>query len=155
MIVKNNTLSDISKIFIYPSNRKFYTNEFPILFKKIEFFLDNFDGIDSFFEIKYQRFIIIIVSDETPLSLDQNDKLIIFILSLEAEFKVSLIDKVNVCFKQGEYVQLKEIPKFKKLIKNKGVSKKTIVFDNLINTKSDYENYWEMPAGTSWISHFF
>ncbi len=155
MIVKNNMLSDISKVFIYPSNRKFYPNEFPVLLKKIESFLDNFDGIDSFFEIKYQRFIIIIISDETAMSLDQNDKLVTFILSLEAEFKVGLLDKVNVCFKQGEYVQLKEIPKFKKLIKNKGVSKKTIVFDNLINTKLDYENYWEMPAGTSWISHFF
>lgn len=155
MIVKNNILPDISKIFIYPSNRKFYTNEFPVILKKTETFLNNFEGIDSFFEIKYQRFIIIIISDETPLSLDQNDELVTFILSLEQEFKVSLLDKVNVCFKQGEFVQLKEIPKFKKLIKSKSVSKKTIVFDNLINTKLDYENYWEMPAGSSWISHFF
>jgi len=66
-----------------------------------------------------------------------------------------LLDKVNVCFKQGQYVQLKEIPAFKLLIKNKGVSKKTVVFDNMINTKFEFDGSWEVPAGESWLSHFF
>ena len=81
--------------------------------------------------------------------------MVYFIQSLEKDYKITLLDKVNVCFKQGEYVQLKEIPEFKKLIKNKGVSKKTIVFDNLLNIKDEYVNYWEVPAENSWISHFF
>ena len=91
----------------------------------------------------------------TPLTLDQNDFLSSFIISLGKELNMGFIDKVNVCFKQGIYVQLKEIADFKKLIKNKGVSKKTIVFDNFINTKSEYENNWESPAEYSWVSHFF
>lgn len=155
MIVNYNSLSDYSKVYIFPSNRKFYTDEFPVFNEKIKSFLSHFQGIDAHFEIKYQRFIVILISEETPLSLEQNDELVSLIFSLESDFKVTLLDKVNVCFKQGEYVQLKEIPKFKKLIKNKGVSKNTIVFDNLINTKEEYENYWELPAGISWISHFF
>jgi len=81
--------------------------------------------------------------------------LVNFIQSLESEFKITLLDKVNICFKQGEYVQLKEIPEFKKLIKNRGVSKKTIVFDNLINNKEEYEKSWEIPAENSWVSHYF
>lgn len=155
MLVNYKSLLETSKIYIYPSGRKFYTDEFPVINKKVEKYLKEFSMIESFFEIKYQRFIIIIISDKTPLSINQNDDLIAFIQSLEKEFKLSLLDKVNVCFKQGEYVQLKEIPDFKKLIKNRGVSKKTIVFDNLINTKEEYESYWEMPAESSWISHLF
>ena len=50
---------------------------------------------------------------------------------------------------------MKEIPDFKVLIKNKGLSKKTIVFDHMINTKNEYEDSWEVPAGESWVSHFF
>ncbi len=155
MIIDYNTLAETSKVFIYPSNRKFYKDEFPVFNKKIKNFLDNFERVDSFFEIKYQRFIIVVISEETPLSIDQNDKLVGFIISLEDEFEITLLDKVNVCFKQGEYVQLKEITAFKKLIKNKGVSKKTIVFDNLISIKEEYDNYWEMPAEFSWVSHLF
>ncbi len=155
MLVDYNLLPETSKIYIYPSSRKFYKDEFPIINKRVEKYLNEFSTIDSFFGIKYQRFIVIIISDKTPLSIDQIDILISFIQSLEKEFNLSLLDKVNVCFKQGEYVQLKEIPDFKKLIKNRGVSKKTIVFDNLINTKEEYENYWEMPAESSWVSHLF
>jgi len=155
MLVEYKAISETSKVYIYPSNRKFYKDEFPVLQEKTKHFLINFKNVTSFYEIKYQRFIVIMISDDTVLSVDQTDELVAFILALENEFKVTLIDKVNVCFKQGEYVQLKEIPEFKKLIKNRGVSAKTIVFDNLINSKEEYENYWEMPAEASWVSHFF
>ena len=155
MLVDYKELSDSSKVFIYPSSRKFYKDEFPFLKDRTEQFLNKFEGVNSFFEIKFHRFIVVIISDITPLSIEQNDILVIFIQSLEKEFNVSLLDKVNVCFKQGEYVQLKEISEFKKLIKNRSVSNKTMVFDNLINTKEEYENYWELPAKESWISHFF
>ncbi len=155
MLVGFNTLSETSKVLIYPSNRKFYKDEFPVFIEKVSQFLNKFRDIDACFKIKYNRFILFFISDETPLTLEQNNELVTFVQSLENEFKVTLLDKVNVCFKQGEYVQMKEITDFKKLIKNKGVSKKTIVFDNLINTKEEYENYWELPADESWISHFF
>ena len=155
MIIEYNSLSELAKVFIYPSSRKFYKDETPEINDKIEVFLNNFKEVDSFFEIKYQRFIVIIISENTPITIEQNDQLVAFILSLEVDHKISLLDKVNVCFKQGEYVQLKEIPEFKKIIKNKGVSKKTIVFNHFINNKEEYENYWEMPASESWVSHMF
>lgn len=155
MLVDFNSLPETSKVYIYPSNRKFYPNEFPVFEERIKKFLQDFNQNNIFFEIKYNRFVLIFVSDVIPLSMEQNDKLIAFIFSLEKEFDITLMDKVNVCFKQGEYVQLKEIPDFKKLIKDKGVSEKTIVFNNLINTKDEFECCWESPASESWISHFF
>ena len=155
MLVDYKSIAKASKVFIYPSSRKLYKDELPVFLEKIEKFLLEFKEVDSFFEIKYSRFIVIFISDQTSLDLKKNDDLVYFIQSLEKEFKITLLDKVNVCFKQGEYVQLKEIPEFKKLIKNKGVSKKTIVFDNLINIKEEYDNCWEVPAENSWISHFF
>ncbi len=155
MVVDYSSLSDFSKVYIYPSGRKLYKDEVPEISDKIEHFLNELEGVDSFFELKYQRFMIIIVSEKTPLTLDQNDQLVGFILALENEYKISLLDRVNVCFKQGEYVQLKEIPAFKKLIKNKGVSNNTIVFNHFINIKEEYENVWEMPAAESWVSHMF
>lgn len=155
MIVDYKSLSEFSKVFIYPSSRKFYKDEVPEIRDKTKHILNDFENVDSFFEIKYQRFIVILVSEKTPLSIEQNDQLVGFILGLEEKFNISLLDKVNVCFKQGEYVQLKEISDFKKLIKNRGVSKNTIVFNHFINIKQEYENEWEMPASESWVSHMF
>lgn len=155
MIVDYKDLPETSKIYIYPASRKLYPKEVPLVIEKMKTFLENIPDNDLFFEIKYDRFLLIFVSDRTPLSPEQNEDLVSLILSMENELGIGLLDKVNVCFKQGEYVQLKEISDFKKLIKNKGVSKKTIVFDNLINTKNEYDCCWEVPANISWISHFF
>ena len=155
MIVDYKEIPETSKIYIYPASRKLYPKEVPIVIEKVNLFLESISVNELFFEMKYDRFLIIFVSDHTPLSTEQNEDLVSLILSIERELDIGLMDKVNVCFKQGEFVQLKEIPDFKKLIKNRGVSKKTIVFDNLINTKSEYECCWEVPANISWISHFY
>jgi len=155
MLVDKNLLSDNSKIYIFPSNRKLYPKEIPLIKVKMETFLKEISKIDLAFEIQYDRFLILLVSHETPLNMEQNDALVNLIQQFEKEYKITLLDKVNVCFKQGEFVQLKEMNAFKKLIKSKGVSKKTIIFNNLITTKSEYDCCWETPAEDSWISHYF
>lgn len=149
------SLPDESRIFIYPGSRKFYPKEIPVIQEKLNNFCEDFEGVDLSFDIKYDRFLVFVIDEKTPLNLDQQNMLVGFIQGLEKEFTIVLLDKVNVCFKQGEYVQLKEITDFKKLIKNKGVSKKTIVFDLLINNKYEYEKFFEVPAKESWVSHLF
>lgn len=155
MLKSIESLSDDSRVFIYPGSRKFYPQELPVFREKLEEFCQSLEGVELAFEIKYDRFLVFVVADKTPLDLDQQNILVDFVQGLENEFSIVLLDKVNVCFKQGEYVQLKEVKDFKKLIKNKGVSKNTIVFDLLINTKDEYEQFFEVPAQDSWVSHFF
>lgn len=155
MLVTYDSLPQEASVLIYPGSRKFYPKELPVLADKMEKFCVSFRGVDLCYEIKYDRFLVFLVSDNTPLDLDNQNILVDFVQQLEKEFEITLLDKVNVCFKQGEYVQLKEIVDFKKLVKSKGVSKKTIVFDLLINNKHEYEAFFETPAGESWVSHYF
>ncbi|MDN3641962.1 ABC transporter ATPase [Lutimonas halocynthiae] len=155
MLVASKDLTSEAKVMIYPGSRKFFANEMPVLREQLDSFCSNLEGIDICCKIEYDRFLIFMISEATALDLDKQNLLVDFVLSLEKKFEITLLDKVNVCFKQGQYVQLKEIPAFKLLIKNKGVSKKTVVFDNMINTKFEYDESWEVPAGESWLSHFF
>ena len=144
-----------SKIFIYPGSRKFYPDELPEIKQSLQKFCHEFEGCDMAFKLLYDRFIVFIISADTPLNLEQHNDLVSFVQKLEKQYDLVLLDKVNVSFKQGQYVQMKEIPDFKVLIKNKGVSKKTVVFDHMVTTKYDFDNSWEVPAGESWLSHFF
>ena len=155
MMLSYEDLTSEAKVLIYPGSRKFFPAELPEIEQELRKFCQDFHEIDISFRLEYARFIVFVISEETPLNLDQHNLLVEFIQKLEKRFDLVLLDKVNVCFKQGEYVQMKEIPDFKILIKNKGVSKKTIVFDHMINTKYEFENSWEIPAGESWLSHFF
>lgn len=155
MLVSKEGLSAESKVFIYPGSRKFFPAELTEVELALGKFCNDLDGVDICFELKFNRFVVFIVSEKTPLDLEGHNNLVGFIQELEKIYGLVLLDKVNVCFKQGQYVQMKEIPDFKKLIKNRGISKKTIVFDHMINTKYEYENSWEVPAGESWLSHYF
>jgi hypothetical protein len=40
------------------------------------------------------------------------------------------------------------------MAKEKAVSKNTIVFNNLVNSKREYQEFWEVPASESWHSRF-
>jgi len=136
------------------TNKKFHG-----LKENIEAFLNCWTNEDQLFncayELKYDRFIVISVDDtDISLSLKTHDALSIFIQELEKKFEVILLDKINVCYKQGEFVQYKDIVEFKKMMKEKGVSSKTIVFDNMITTKEELENNWEINIMDSWLGRF-
>jgi hypothetical protein len=159
MLEEFDKLPDTSKIWIYQSNRKFYKEEIPQIIEKVEGFLTswNDNGIDiiASYRFVYNRFIIFAI-DETldKISIDAIDSSVGLILHLQEEFGVELLDKLNVSFKQGEYIQYKDLKEFQKLVKKKAVSDKTIVFNNLINTKEELENNWEIPITESWHNRF-
>lgn len=148
-------LSSNAKVFLFPSSRKFYTNEIEELKNQLTQFTKEFDEISIAFKISYNRFLLFFVDENIPFTIEQNDDLVQFIQQLEEQYKITLLDRVNICFKQGEFVQYQEMKKFRDLIKKRSVSKKTIVFNNFIQTKYDFENDWEIPLSESWLAYLF
>lgn len=154
------TLPSHSKIWIYQSNRKLNENEVQDIELKLKDFLNNWSShgqsLESSFVIKYSRFIIIAVNQEvqqaTGCSIDASVQ---FIQQLEKEYEIDLLDKMNVTFKLGEHIAHKPLIEFKKMAKEKAVSSNTIVFNNLVNTIEEWQDYWEVPAKDSWHNRFF
>ncbi|CAM1346027.1 ABC transporter ATPase [Tenacibaculum crassostreae] len=158
MFVDFNTLSEEAKVWVYPSNRKFYPQEIDDLNEKLKDFVDawksNDENFKASFELKYNRFIVFAAEEDVQLTNADIDAQVAFVLQLQQEYEVELLDKMNVCFKQGEFIQYKDVKEFKTLLKKKSVSAKTLVFDNLVQTKGELENYWEVPITESWYSRF-
>ncbi|PQB08519.1 ABC transporter ATPase [Polaribacter filamentus] len=159
MFVDYNTISEDAKVWVYPSSRKFYPTEIEEVEQKIKTFVENWKADDENFKASYQflyhRFIIFVADvSETTVTNADIDASVSFILELQETYKIELLDKMNACFKQGEFVQYKELKDFKKLVKNKAVTGKTIIFDNLINNKEDLENFWEISIENSWYNRF-
>ena len=159
MVVNFDSLPQTSRIWIYQCDRSFSDSELEEISEKLTTFLEGWTAhgadLNSGFEIKYKRFIIIALDQKvnaaTGCSIDASVK---FIQELETAYKVDLMDKMNVSYKQGEYVAHKTLTDFKKMAKEKAVSKNTIVFNNLVNTKAEYLEFWEVPASESWHSRF-
>ena len=159
MFVDYSEISEDAKVWVYPSSRKFYPNEIIEVEEKVKDFLKSWKSEDENFKASYKllhnRFIVLIAdSENVTLTNTDIDTSVSFILELQEAYKVELLDRMNVCFKQGEFVQYKELKDFKKLVKNRAVTAKTIVFDNLINNKEDFENYWEITIEDSWYNRY-
>lgn len=160
MYVPFDNLPEESRIWIYPSNRKFSDEEVSEIEKELENFINNWSAhgsaLEASFTIKYSRFIIIAINQDvyqaTGCSIDSS---VAFIQSLEQKYGVDLLDKMNVSFKQGEFITYKPLLDFKKLAKDRSVSENTIVFNNLVNTIAEMKESWEVPASDSWHSRFF
>ena len=160
MFIPFENLPEDSKIWIYQSNRKFSDDEITSIESELNSFLESWSShgtsLESSYLLKYNRFIIIAVNQEvqsaTGCSIDSS---VAFIQSLEQKYAVDLLDKMNVTFKNGEYIAHKSLLDFKKMAKEKAVTENTIVFNNLVNTIEEFNESWEVPAMDSWHSRFF
>lgn len=159
MYVPFDSLPDSSKVWIYQSNRSFNEKELEEISTKVEEFIQSWTAhgatLKASYDIKYKRFITIALDQElNSASGCSIDASVQFIQQLEKEYNVDLLDKMNVSYKQGEFVAYKTLTEFRKMAKNKAVSPKTIVFNNLVNNKAEYLSEWEIPASDSWHNRF-
>lgn len=159
MLVEFNDLPEHSRIWIYQSNRSFTDAEQEEIKEALNSFLTEWTAhgseLHAGFEMKYKRFIVIGL-DQTSAGASgcSIDASVHFIQTLEKKYNVELMDRMNVSFKQGEFIAYKPLKDFKKMAKDKSVSPNTIVFNNLVATKQEYLEHWEVPASESWHSRF-
>lgn len=159
MLVDFKVLPDTSRIWIYQANRTFTDKELEEITKELDEFIQNWTAhgqdLKSGYEIRYKRFLVIALDQSSQFATGCSiDASVHFIQSLEKRYNVELLDKMNVSYKQGEFVAYKTLLEFKKMAKQKAISKKTIVFNNLVASKGEYKEHWEVPASESWHARF-
>ncbi|MDT0559163.1 ABC transporter ATPase [Ichthyenterobacterium sp. W332] len=159
MLVDFNELPETSRVWIYQANRSFTDLEIEDISKKLNVFIANWtahgSNLSAGYVIKYKRFIVIGLNQSlnaaTGCSIDAS---VHFIQELEKDYSVDLMDKMNVSYKQGEFIAYKSLTDFRKMVKHNAVSKKTIVFNNLVTNIAEFKDNWEVPASESWHSRF-
>jgi hypothetical protein len=159
MLVNFDELPENSRIWIYQSNRKLSDSEILSIETKIITFLNSWTAhgknLEAGYEIKYNRFIVFGLNQENASASGCSiDASVNFIQKIEKDFGLDLMDKMNVTYYNGKFIAHKSLIDFKKMAKAKSISKNTIVFNNLVNTKIDYLENWKVPAKDSWHGRF-
>lgn len=159
MLVPFESLADSSRVWIYQANRSFTQEEIQEISNKLDIFIEKWTAhgadLKASYEIKYKRFITIALDQQLNAASGCSiDASVQFIQQLEQEYNVDLLDKMNVSYKQGEFIAYKSLTDFRKMAKQKAVSSNTIVFNNLVNNKAEYLSDWEVPASESWHKRF-
>ncbi len=159
MLVNFDTLPEESRIWIYQANRSFSEDELSQLEVQLNAFIEAWTAhgkdLQAGYKIVYKRFIVISLNQDlnaaTGCSIDAS---VSFIQQLEKQYDVDLMDKMNVSYKQGDFIAYKTLLDFKKMAQQKAVSKNTIVFNNLVTNIAEFNENWEVPASESWHSRF-
>ena len=125
------------------------------ILKKAETFLEAWTAhgkaLKACIGIFYARFVIIFVDEKQALASGCSiDKALHFIQSLEREFVIKLLDRMLVAYRNENEICSCTMPVFRNLIETNEVNENTIVFNNLVSTKADFESKWEAPLKDSW-----
>lgn len=159
MYTQYNNLPDNSRIWIYQSDRQFTVEELEYITTKTIHFIDNWtrhgEALKGSFTIKYNQFLVLAVDESfncvSGCSIDASVR---FIKDLEEELNFDLMNKLNISFKDGKNINIVKLSEFQNYVKDGKITDKTIVFNNMVNTKSDFEKNWEVQASDSWHNRF-
>ena len=160
MFVPFNQLPDHARVWIYPSNRELTKAEILKIEKMAEDFLNLWTAhgadLQAGVHLPYDRFIVLglneSINSASGCSIDASVR---FIQSLEADFDIVLLDKMNVTFKSPNTIDHIPLKEFRTKAKKKLLTSDVVVFNNLVLNKMEYDTLWEVPAYSSWHSRYF
>ena len=155
MVVTFDKISDDSRIWIFQSNQLISNIDIESLEKKIDAFLSSWTSHGNQLmvasKIKYNLFIIIALDESCSTASGCSiDKLVNFIKNIENEYQISLLDRLDLSYRDKNKISVLRLDDFKRKILEKKINNDTIVFNNLINLKSDLTDNWEIPLNRSW-----
>ena len=160
MFVNFESLADSSKVWIYQSSREFTVNEVDEISEVLRQFVDTWkrhgEDLKSSYQIRYNQFVILAVDESyngiSGCSIDASTNLF---KNIEEKYNVDMFNKLNTAFKNGEHINIVTLADFQKYVMDNKINNKTIVFNNMITTKRELENGWELAAEDSWHSRYF
>ena len=159
MFTEYKNLPNNARVWIYQSDREFTSEEIEIVSVKAVDFINQWtrhgDDLKGSFTFKYNQFLLLAVDESfNTVSGCSIDSSVRFIQALEKELQLELMNKMNVTFKDNEHINLVKLADFQRYAKEQKVTLETIVFNNMVATKQDFENNWEVPARESWHKRF-
>ena len=155
MLTDINKMPSDARIWVYQCNRELTDSEVKSITDKTAAFANSWTShnlhLHAACEIRYNRFLILMIDEKAATAGGCSiDSSVHFIQSLEKEYHVSFFDRMLFAFKNGNRVEALSKNEFEKAIAEGEITNETIVFNNLVQTKKDFDTTWELPLKNSW-----
>lgn len=152
--------SENSRVWIYQADRAFTAAEQEPLQEVLRDFTRSWsahgNALAAGFELRHDRFIVLFVDEAqagaTGCSIDKSVKLM---KAIEQEFGVNLFDRFQTAYKGGDEIRAAGRTELEALIRSGAIDEDTIVFNNLVQTKKELDQNWEIPFKASWHARVF
>ncbi|MFN8286338.1 MAG: hypothetical protein U0V74_06275 [Chitinophagales bacterium] len=154
----SNSLPHNARVWVYQSNRNFTEQEVAQIELRLKEFVNQWTshkvGVVGDGAILYNRFIVLMADEErVKLGGCSIDSSVHFIKAVEGALGLNFFDRWNIAYMDGETVKSCNRAEFEALVKQGTITENTIVFNNLVQTKYDLLNSWQLPFGKSWLKN--
>lgn len=152
-------LPDHTRLWIYQASHQLADEDRDEMQVKLNEFCQNWSShgkpLKCAATILYNTFIIIGV-DEISQSASgcSIDSSVDFIKELEEDHEVSFFEDLVFATLQDGEVRLHDMETFKEKYKDGSIDEETLIFNNQVKTKSEYERIWIIPLKRSWQLNF-
>jgi len=159
MFVEYQNLPNHSRVWIYQSEREFTTQEIELISEKAISFIEQWtkhgSDLQGSFTIKYNQFLVLAVDEGfNNVSGCSIDSSVRFVQEIQQALNVDMMNKMNISFKDGDNINIVKMSDFKEFAKAHKITPETIVFNNMVTTKQEFETQWEVTANNSWHKRF-
>jgi len=148
-------LPDNTRVWIYQSNRALTNDEVEAVQGSLNDFTTQWVShnrqLRAYGDVLYQHFIVLMVDESNAgASGCSIDSSVHYVQDLQRQLGVDFFDRMVFAWKENEEVKIAQRDEFARLYKEGKINDDTLVFDNLVNTKSDFESQWVKPLKSSW-----
>ncbi|MGB0862223.1 MAG: hypothetical protein ACPGXZ_04860 [Saprospiraceae bacterium] len=156
----SNILADTSRVWIYQSNQAFSAAQAQEIQLKIKAFCKSWvshsNQLKADGALVHNRFVVLSVDEsQAGASGCSIDKSVHFIKGIEQTFGVNMFDRMLFAYQnQAGEVKTASSMQFSELYKDGLINDDTLVFDNLVKTKADFQQKWLKPLKDSWHARF-
>lgn len=153
-----NSLPDSSRVWIYQSNRNLTDEEADAIREKTVVFLNDWKAhgaaLKAVADILYNRFLIIMVDEHTASATGCSiDSSVHFVQSLQEKYQLNFFDRLQIAYKNEESnIASFRLAEKDELLKSGILTQKTIIFNNTVTSKKDWNTSWKIPIKDSWLT---
>lgn len=149
-------LADSSKVWIYQSDRAFDDRETEGIRSALRNFVSNWtshgEDLYAFGDVYFQNFIVIMVDEEVAKASGcAIDKSVAFIKEIENAFELNLFKRTSIAYLDKDVIRRSTKKNFLKLLDSGDVGMETIIFNNTVKKKAQFESAWKVPVKDSWL----
>lgn len=151
--------NDASRVWVFQSDRTFDNEELKDINAKLNLFTNSWTShsvkVKAAAEVFYKKFIVF-MADESQAEVGgcSQDSLMRQVQSIQNQFNVNLLDRLSLAIMVNDQLQVYTKDDLIHNIESGIIPRDTLFFDNLVNTKKQFENHWLKPIQNSWITRF-
>jgi len=164
MLVEFQNMPAEARLWVYQANRPLSSSEKNFIKIQSESFIQEWTAhganLKAGFDICFDQFLVITVDENfNQVSGCSVDSSVHFVRFLEQELKVSFLDRTTVAFLDDnlkpKLIQIQPLTEIKEKVGSGEIREDTIVFNNMVTSKGEFDAEWKIKAKKSWMSKYF